>query len=144
MSSPEADIPIVHSNYDFERMIEEAMLKAGEEPTSKKSPSKNEMTTGKKSSRREADPKKAELLAKRKKYDPRAAALQKKKETISPEKTRTREKSLGMGQEMSKVSFVNCEVSRIINDEEISNVTTTLVVPPRPFLKRKSTAVAVK
>ena len=64
--------------YDFERMIEEAMQKYGEEPgaaasqpaaqAQKKKPEKE-----KDEKQVKADERKKELLMKRKKYDPRAA-----------------------------------------------------------------------
>jgi hypothetical protein len=59
--------------YDFERMIQEAMEKAGDQPTDGQKPSVP--ASGQISSRKKVpvDPKKAALLDKRKKYDPRAA-----------------------------------------------------------------------
>jgi len=80
--------------YDFEKMIQEAMEKAGEKPavkglkgmkpSMKKQTSDNELedegpVNNKTKSARKLDPKKQALLEKRKKYDPRAAIKNSKK-----------------------------------------------------------------
>jgi hypothetical protein len=74
----------IENNYDFERMIQEAMEKYGEAPDVS-APTKKEVAESsntENTKKKAMDPKKQALLEKRKKYDPRAAIKNSKKATV--------------------------------------------------------------
>lgn len=131
-------------------MIEEAMIRAGEQPAvsgMKQNPALKKLkqdadeTQDGSRSQRGKDPKKQELLEKRKKYDPRAA-IKKQKQSIQIEK-----ESIGAIEAPVHQPSKSIFSGRGLDMSELPDEDDTQPKKhgaPKPYLKRKTKAVLVQ